>query len=141
MSEIRKKQKELDKATKYYDARMKQAKRASKTPSEIQELGDEAYGEIYPLEEEVKIATSRDWERRAAKLLLPVPSRDEDGMWQNSDVFEYAWYLTPLGITKVRNLIREELSARRKAFLEMVTPLTGIIGAATGLVAVILTVT
>jgi hypothetical protein len=140
MSELKKKQKELDKVRKSYDAAIRQAKREKKSHDEIEELIQELWGDVQVAEEEVKIAMSREWVRKAEKMFLPVPSRNEKGMWEQS-IFPNTSYLTPAGITKLRNLIREETTARRKAVLELVTPLTGIIGVTTGLIAVILTTT
>lgn len=140
MFELWRKSRELNKISKYYDAAIKEAMKEKKSPDEIDKLVDEFFAETYVIEEEIKALISRSWERKAERLFLPIPPHHEEDMWEVGDVTR-RYYLTPAGITKLRGLIREEKAARRKAVLEWVTPLVGIIGAITGLLAVVFAMT
>jgi len=140
MSELQRKRRELDKISKFYATEIRRAKTENKSSDEIDKLVDEFFAETYVIEEEIKALISRGWERKAERLFLPIPPHDEEDMWEVGDVTR-RYYLTPAGITKLRGLIREETAARRKAVLEWVTPLVGIIGAITGLLAVVFAMT
>jgi len=92
------------------------------------------------IEEEISLLVSNHLQGKARQLFLPVPQSGEEGMWEQGRNMGH-WYLTPNGITRIKGLIREEKAARRKAFLEWASPLTGIIAATTGLLAVIFAMT
>jgi hypothetical protein len=104
--------------------------------------------ESFPLEElddEISILMTQRLTSIAEKLLLPLPPKPipeegdlivENETWRCSS-FSGKWYLRTKGIVEVRKLIRQE----RKERLELITPwialIFGIIGAITGLIAVI----
>jgi len=76
---------------------------------------------------------------KANRLRVPVPAKPwdtedhEDENWMES---QYGgWILKPEGFRKVRAEIRAELKARSERRQAWLTPLTGLIGALTGLVA------
>ena len=75
---------------------------------------------------------------KANRLRVPVPAKPwdtedhEDENWMES---QYGgWILKPEGFRKVRAEIRAELKARSERRQAWLTPLTGLIGALTGLV-------
>jgi len=75
---------------------------------------------------------------KAEKMSLPTPSvTDKDGLWEMGN-YTRKWCLTNKGITEMRREIRKE----RKEILELwshwATILIGLIGAVTGLIAVIM---
>ena len=137
MFELSKHQKELNRISKLYDNLIDKAKRAKKTQDEIDSLISEMFAETGIIEEEIKSILSRKWVQKAEKLLLPIPDYDDDDCWEKGDYTQLR-FLKAKGITQIRNLIREENAAQRKGILDLVVPLIGIIGAVTGLLAVIL---
>lgn len=90
---------------------------------------------------------TRKLERKAERLLLPFPRRPfEDPLhairlsgtpedWEEGPGGR--WFLTPEGFTRVRRLIREEQEQRRRGVLQWAAALTGLLGAATGLAALL----
>ncbi len=136
MFELWRKTRKLDKTRKFYDTEIRKAKKEKRSPDKIDELVSEMFVEEELLEEEVKLLVTHHWVRKAEKLFLPVPSLGEDHMWEKGNLIS-RWYLTNKGITTLRNLIREEIAARHKVFLEWANPLIGIIGAITGLLGVL----
>ncbi len=136
MFELQKKQRELNKTYKLYDNIIKKAKKAKKPEDQVESLISEMFMETGMIEEEVKSLISRKWIQKAEKLFLPMPSYAENDCWETGNYTERR-FLTPIGINKIRSLVRDEISAQRKAILEWVIPVIGLIGAVTGLVAVI----
>ena len=74
----------------------------------------------------------------AEKMSLPTPRLNEkDGMWEESH-YTNKWQLTNKGITEIRKLIRQERKEKLELVSHWATILIGIIGAITGLIAVIM---
>ncbi|MBA7641093.1 hypothetical protein ES703_48765 [subsurface metagenome] len=140
MFELWRKTRELDRVTKFHDRKIKKARREKKSSDEVEFLIADAAFETEMIEEEMSSIVTNRLHRKARHLFLPVPKFEEKGMWEQGRNMGH-WYLTPNGITKIRGLIREETAARRKAVLEWVAPFVGIIGAITGLLAVIFAMT
>lgn len=73
----------------------------------------------------------------ADKKSLPIPPRNEkDGLWESGH-YTGRWYLTNKGIAELRSLIRKDRKERMEIFSYWVAILFGLIGAITGLIAVI----
>ena len=94
-------------------------------------------------EDDEQNAITRGLLHRARSLLVPVPSRDggESGLpyWEEGQFGTK--HLSRVGIARIRAAIREEEKARREArahWVIWVSALTGLVGAATGLLAIIL---
>lgn len=137
MFELQKKQNELNKTNKIYSTLINKAKKAKKPQDEIESLISEMFMETGTIEEEINSLISRKWVQKAEKLYLPVPSYGDEGCWQTGD-YTQRRFLTPNGIRQIRSLTREEISAQRKIMLDWFIPVIGVIGAVTGLLAVIL---
>jgi hypothetical protein len=137
MFELQKHQRELNRTSKLYDNLIDKAKKEKKTQDEIDSLIGEMFAETGIIEEEIKSILSRKWIQKAEKLMLPIPDYDDDECWEKG-VYTQSRFLKAKGITKIRNLVREENSAQRKGILDWVIPIIGIIGAVTGLLAVVL---
>lgn len=116
----------------------------AKDREKVQDLEHERRTEIYFIEEEEDHILSKSLIRRARRLRVPVPHRfDPDGktseFWCEGHYLG-GWYLTDSGISKVREEVRKELRARhdsRAQWVIWVSALTGVIGALTGLIAVL----
>ena len=87
--------------------------------------------------EDARKAEGKKRVQKAEKRFLSVPSYDDADCWEKGD-YTQRRFLTPHGITQIHTLVREETSAQHKALLEWIIPLIGLIGALTGLLAVIL---
>lgn len=82
--------------------------------------------------------------RQARKLRVPVPHRkhelgEESEHWYYGD-YTSGWYLTNSGISALRKKVRSEIKDRHEArsrWVIWISALTGVIGAATGLLAVL----
>ena len=140
MFELWRKRKEVSRLNRFFDAEIKKAKEEKRSSDEIDTLRKGLMADIEYIEEEIKILISQSLVRKAERLFLPVPSYYEANIWGSGNITG-RWYLKPGGITELRSIIREETAARRKAFLEWINPFIGIIGATTGLLAVIITMT
>lgn len=74
---------------------------------------------------------------KSNKRFLPVPSvSEESGMWERN-VFTGGYHLTDKGIREIRRMVRQDIKESIEIFMPYVTTLFGLIGAATGLIAVI----
>lgn len=74
----------------------------------------------------------------AENMSLPTPELNEKyGMWEESHYTD-KWQLTNKGITEIRRLIRQERKEKLEFVSHWATILIGIIGAITGLIAVIM---
>ena len=82
---------------------------------------------------------SRKIIRQAQRLEIPVPEiNDSDGVWERGNTFE-GRFLTDLGVSKLRAAIRAEQRERYESWYRWIVLLIGLIGAASGLVAVVST--
>jgi hypothetical protein len=105
------------------------------------ELEDEARHEITIAQAELAWARSRYWTSQASKWEVALPAQDEthwedfEGTGFEGTGFE-GHFLSLSGVSYVRNGVREESSRSRKLIFEWLTMLIGIIGAASGFIAV-----
>ena len=126
--------------------RDKESKALSKLVQEAKKLGgrakaDEVYQaesfELESIDEDISLLRTRYLINRAEKKSLPLPPmNEEDGFWETGRITG-SWYLTNKGITEVRSLIRKDTREILEIFSKWVSILIGLIGAITGLVAVI----
>ena len=93
------------------------------------------------IEEELEEIFTKRLVKKARRWYVPIPphpyGRDtyEDENWERGHATGI-WYLKPEGVSKVRNLMREEKKWRRDYLIGWVGPLIGLIGALTGLISV-----
>lgn len=108
--------------------------------------GHEAANEVYQTESfdfsliEDKIAHLKTQYliSKAEKMSLPTPSvTDKDGLYEISN-YTRKWCLTNKGISEIRKLIRQERKEKLELWSHWATILIGVIGAVTGLIAVIM---
>jgi hypothetical protein len=79
----------------------------------------------------------------AERLLVPVPRRDDKTYWKESFTNEEFKVLTDVGISHLRDLIREENKKRRDEWIfwielgiKFMTVLIGLAGAAIGVISI-----
>lgn len=126
--------------------RQKASEHISKLVEGARKTGGEAKAqEVYQIEgfdlqmidDEILNLVSRYLVYKANKRFLPVPSLSEkDGLWERSD-FTGNYHLTDKGVTEINKMIRRDTKERMEILSPYVSILFGLIGAITGLVAVI----
>lgn len=101
-------------------------------------MADEEYDE-----QSADLEYSKRLLAKARQLRVPIPAlptRDHpNGFWEESTLLG-GHFLTPLGVKSVREAIRDEerwLIDRRAQWIVWCTAITGVIGALTGLLAII----
>lgn len=83
---------------------------------------------------------------KARKFRVPIPHRfnadnTESDHWYEGH-YTGQWYLTPVGVSALRNEIRKEQKARheiRAQWVVWLSGLTGLVGTVTGLIALLIT--
>ncbi len=135
MFELWRKRRQLVKSNKLYRTELEKARKEKKSPDEIESLKYGLEADIEFIEEEINRLVTEHLIEKARKLFLSTSAEGKRGNLTG------LFYLTPNGIAIIRSRIREETAARRKAFLEWASPIVGIIGAITGLLAVIFAMT
>jgi len=125
-----------DKHYKRYKKDEEKAKKENKSKKELHELGHMNWLDSLVYDDEIMELNTRYLYSKAQKLLLPVPDYDDVTMWEESNITGRR-NLTNKGITTLRSAIRTEHHERRRGALTWVAALTGLIGALSGLVAVI----
>jgi hypothetical protein len=87
--------------------------------------------------EEISYFTTLHLIEEAQRLIVPIPPSEGDEYWYTDTVFGRR-HLTTAGVVKLRNDIRQERKARRDLPLVLLPMLIGLLGALTGLLAIIL---
>lgn len=125
-------------------ARELAAARKRKDNAKVQQLESDHRFEMELHEEDEDAFVSKRLLHKARRLRVPIPrTHGSDGQesdhWYQSH-YSGRWYLTNLGISALRTEIRNEIKARyesRSHWVVWLSAVTGVIGAITGLVAVI----
>lgn len=121
------------------------AARAAMDSDRVRELEDEHRFEIAMHDEEEDAYITKKLLRTARRLRVPIPhiyksDRSESDHWEEGR-YTGRYYLTTKGISTLREEIRRELKARhelRSHWAVWLAALTGLVGAATGLVALLI---
>jgi hypothetical protein len=108
----------------------------AKSSNDKEMLRAEAGSEIVPILEDIDSLQTKRFCQLANKLLVPIPVRSNKEMWCEKH-YSYGRTLTDKGIWEIKKLIRQEKKERREGFIVWLAVLTGIIGAITGLAAVL----
>jgi hypothetical protein len=115
---------------------VEKAKARGVSQDEIDEIAGGAVAGV--LRWKVREATSDYLISKADRLIIPLPPDDDEKMWTIvDDDSERKYVLTYAGINELRNAIRAERKGRIERWLMLTSGLVGVIGAITGLVAVI----
>ena len=120
------------------------AARQAKADDEVQSLKSEMQFELDLQREEEDAHQTKQLLRKAMRLRVPVPPVHSHGGANSGHWYEGGqtggWYLTVSGIREVRAEIRQEQKSRhdqRAHLVVWISAITGVIGAITGLVAVL----
>lgn len=115
-----------------------QARNANKPLNEIQSLESERSFEVGSVDEKIAILFTNYLTLQARRNFVPIPSHDVDGLWNQCRLTDNRNVLTNKGINELKTLLRLERKGRVELFLMISAALTGIIGAISGLIAVIM---
>ena len=114
------------------------ARKQGKSRDDIMSLESQAWFEEQMVNEEISIIVTDYLIRRAKQHFMPIPSRDETSMWEQCNKISNRYVLTDTGIFKLRSDMRLEQKERIDVLLTLLAAFTGIVGALTGLAAVLL---
>ena len=118
--------------------------RKAKDKNKLESLESERRFELDLHDEEDDTVLTKALLAEARRLRVPVPHRYNNGGIESDSWYQGqhtgAWCLTRLGVASLREDIRKELKAQHESRTQWVTwisALTGIVGAATGLAAIL----
>lgn len=109
----------------------KKLKGGNATKEEIWSVTGQEQSEIGMYYGEIVVGRDGFWRSEARKRFIEIPPRTDESMWQEASGFGETLFLSDLAILRIRNAIKKDQR-------ELITLWTGLIGAITGLVAVIL---
>ena len=110
----------------------------AKDSDDLGVIGWEEMQELTPSEDRMhRLMTDWLWEQ-AHRFMVPIPDTKEEGMWENSMTIPETSHLSSKGISTLRARIRKERKERWLTMIIWVAPVTGLVGAVTGLLAIIL---
>lgn len=122
-----------------YDSEMKRLAKAKASLDEKAHLGWEYSTEDDIVENELMLLRSRHLVAVASRLFIPTPQNDEtSAVWVSAQDGSGRLHLTLEAQRDLAAEIRKERSGRSERFRLWLAGLTGLVGAATGLVALIL---
>jgi len=120
-----------------YTNDIRRAKKEGKSKDSVEAMKHQLYFEIQVIDEEISILVTNYLIRKANRRFIPIPSHDEFGIWEQCDNISNRYVLTNLGISNLRSSIRIEQKEQNEMILTILAALTGIIGAATGFVSIL----
>lgn len=110
----------------------------SKDWHEAQSLQAEEYVERCILEEEISMTVTNHWKKKAQRRFVPIPSLEDEDMWEKCEKASYEYVLTNRGISVLRSGLRTERKEQVELWLTVMAATTGVLGAITGFAAVVL---
>lgn len=117
---------------------IRKAQKGCKSRKDIQSLEHQSCFEESIIDEEIAILATDNLIRKAKRRFMPIPSHDTDGMWVQCNTISNRYVLTNQGISQLRSSLHKERKEHAELVVMVLAVLTGIIGAITGLVAVII---
>jgi len=140
---LRRLQKKRHRIAARYSKLYRMAKKKNKGHDECEQISGEASMDDQIAEYEIESLVTWELVRRAELLFIPVPASTDNEYWKDAYAPNQR-HLTALGVSKVRDAIREEERKRREARLsfldiaaKLVVMLTGLVGATIGLVSIL----
>lgn len=106
---------------------------------DLRRLSDDFHFEHSLADDELRRLTTRYVVAEANRLMIPTPEFIADGGdWQESDLTPGHYYLKTPALCALRAAIRAEKKEVRDQWLSWVPAITGLVGALTGLAAILL---
>ncbi len=126
------------KIDKYYKKQYAEVKKTG-DKKKIEDIEILAPHELEEVDDEIHYLQQRYLISKATKMLLQIPpviSEEKGGRWEQSNVTG-KWQLTNEGMRELRQNIRTEQKESTELLARWITVIIGLIGALTGLVAII----
>ena len=123
-----------------FSKKISEAHKQKKPKNEIASLRDDAFFEYKMIQEEIDILITNYLRKKAHNLFVPLPTLpdiDNHKMWIKCNTISNQNVLTTLGIHTTKNAIRKEKKEKNEIVFMWAMFLIGLIGAVTGLIAVI----
>ena len=114
------------------------ARRQKKKADDIEGLEHQIGFDYVVTQEEIDILITKYLWNRANKLFVPMPDYNDENMWDRCNTISNEKVLSTLGINTIKKNIRAELNERSELGFKYLGFLIAVIGALTGLFAVIL---
>ena len=135
--QLRKLLREKDNAVKHYHKLVDEAKKRGAKEEEIEIITHEHWTLDNQYQEDIGSLVTQRLLRKARKLMLPIPEHGDENLWERCQ-YSNRSNLTEKGIAELRATIRREEKENREIYFPWIAALTGLVGAITGLVAIIL---
>lgn len=136
--ELAKRRRQEEHLRAFCKAEISKARSEGKSRSEIGGLEAQEHAEVTMLEEEIAIVVTEHWLRKAHRRFVPTPELKDGDMWIQCSRTSNEYVLTNRGISQLRTSLRRELKERVEVVVMAAAIVTGLLGALTGLVAVVL---
>jgi len=117
---------------------IRKAQKEGKPRETYSALEHQSYFEESMIDEEISILATDNSIRMARRPFVPIPSRKTGGIWEQCHTIGNRWVLTSKGISELRSSLRTKRKEQVELVVRLLVPLTGVIGAVTGLVAAIM---
>ncbi len=143
MFDLWKLKRERDRIEKSYKKDLAELKKKKATPQDFEQLRCQELNDVGDAYQEIHIFMSQQLLQEGYKYDVRIPATNDSEFWVVNDG-THVGYLTPGGRSHVRRLIDEEKTRRfeiktlwvTKLILPLLGGLVGLIGAATGFIAV-----
>lgn len=127
----------IDRISRAHDKAVKEARSKGATSEQLYELGLDYQFERVCAEDKMIGLTHSYYVRLANRMLIPVPTFEaEGGAWMQSQQTG-RYHLKPQELHELRTAVRAEQKARREVWAMGLVLVTGVIGALSGLIAII----
>ncbi|MDP8244804.1 MAG: hypothetical protein P9L94_12025 [Candidatus Hinthialibacter antarcticus] len=119
--------------TNSFQKDIKNAKNNNKSRDEISGIRSQAWFETDCIDEEIDDLNTRYWTDLARRYCLPIPAIDREANKWTEGKYNGKRCLTKEAVLELRTLVRKE----REVYLIWIAAFTGVLGALTGLIAII----
>ena len=130
-------QRQRSKVKAFYNKANIEARKKGESREELEGIWQEERMELVLIDDDISHLISQRLLSLAEEYLLPRPEFKEEGKWIESKVNPNSYRLSPLAISELRSAVRKEQKERYEHIFMWLAAITGIIGAISGLVAVI----
>lgn len=135
VGELRRARHYLEQSNRRYARLVAEAKKRGDS-NEVESIEAEWSADVDGDRSDYDLAQTHYWMRRAARYHVPTPEYNDTRYWNQSS-YDGRYHLTVAGIDDVEKRIDEKRARNASIFSARVTPTIGIIGAVTGLAAVL----
>lgn len=135
-SELRAARHYLDRSNRHYAKLIDEAKKRGDL-KEAESIEAEWSDDVDGDRSDYDSALSHYFTKLATKYRVPTPEYHDEKYWTQSR-YDGTWHLTIAGIDEIERRVDEKRGRSATLFSARMTPLVGVLGAVTGLVAVIL---